>query len=123
MHSDPKVIARTRMLMRRLTPLLAIFVAFSVRPVMAEDPIPTIGPRDLVIDGERVHVILPPGRIAPVDDPIFLSAAAADAVFADDEPIVGVVLDGEAHAYSLWHLDRHEVVNDQLGGRAIAATW
>ena len=37
--------------------------------------------------------------------------------------IIGVVLDGEARAYSIWHLDRHEVVNDRLGETPIAATW
>jgi hypothetical protein len=34
-----------------------------------------------------------------------------------------VVLGGEARAYSLWQLDAHEIVNDQIAGTAIAATW
>ena len=41
----------------------------------------------------------------------------------DSEPVLGVVLNGEARAYSLWHLDAHEIVNDTLAGTAIAATW
>ena len=111
--------------MKLQTPFAAAIVALSGTLAMAEEkkPIPTVGPHDLVIDGEEVHVVIPPGRIVPIDDPKFLSVADADGVYAENEPIVGVVLGGEAHAYSLWHLDRHEVVNDQLGGRAIAATW
>ena len=39
------------------------------------------------------------------------------------EPVLGVVVNGEARAYSMWHLDAHEIVNDVLGGVPIAATW
>jgi hypothetical protein len=39
------------------------------------------------------------------------------------EPVLGVVVDGEARAYSLWQLDAHEIVNDEIAGSAIAATW
>jgi len=42
---------------------------------------------------------------------------------APDEPVLGVSLDGEAKAYSLWQLDSHEIVNDSLAGTAIAVTW
>jgi len=34
-----------------------------------------------------------------------------------------VTAEGQAKAYSTWHLDRHEVVNDYIGETAIAATW
>jgi hypothetical protein len=85
--------------------------------------IPTVGPRELVIQGDPVRIILPVDGIASVDSPEFLSAAEADAVYSDDEPILGVVVDGDARAYSLWHLDRHEIVNDVVGGQPLAATW
>jgi hypothetical protein len=39
------------------------------------------------------------------------------------EPVLGVVIGGEARAYSLWQLDAHEIVNDQIAGKAIAAAW
>ena len=42
---------------------------------------------------------------------------------ASVEPVLGIVLDGEALAYSLWQLDAHEIVNDEIKGTAIAATW
>ena len=30
---------------------------------------------------------------------------------------------GQARAYSAWHLDHHEIVNDRIGKTAIAVTW
>lgn len=110
--------------MRTPTALACLLVAGAA---VAETPdrseTPTVGPRDLVIDGSPVKVILPPDRIAAISQPELLDAEAADEVYAPDEPVLGVVLGGEAHAYSLWHLDHHEIVNDEVGGRAIAATW
>lgn len=75
-------------------------------------------------DGTMVTV-LPKDAIPALSHPVFISRAEADRVYADDEPILGVVDEktGEARAYSLWHLDRHEIVNDVIGGRPIAVTW
>jgi hypothetical protein len=41
----------------------------------------------------------------------------------DEEMILGVYDGKQARAYSTWHLDRHEIVNDRLGETPIAATW
>lgn len=54
-----------------------------------------------------------------------MSAALADAILEDDELVVGVEVNGEARAYPINMLtgpDR-EIINDELGGRAISATW
>jgi hypothetical protein len=48
---------------------------------------------------------------------------AAQAGLEDGEPVVGVVVGGEARAYPLRWLDRHEVANDRLGGRDVAVVW
>jgi hypothetical protein len=40
-----------------------------------------------------------------------------------DEPVIGVVLGGEARAYPTWQLNAHEIVNDRIGNRSIAVTW
>lgn len=50
---------------------------------------------------------------------------AGEAGLRDTDIVLGVVLGGEARAYpvSLMWGPEHEVVNDTLGGRAIAATW
>ena len=74
------------------------------------------------IDGDKVYSLIGPDRIPAIDEPQFVSAAEAD-FMAEDELVLGVIGDGEAKAYSLWHLDRHEIVNDWLGGEPIATTW
>lgn len=74
------------------------------------------------LDGDKVYSLLGPDRIPAIDEPQLVTAAEAD-FMADDEWVLGVAVDGQARAYSLWHLDRHEIVNDWLGGEPIAATW
>ena len=68
-----------------------------------------------------VEQILPRGRIAAVFEPRFVPAAEAE--ISDDAWVLGVVIDGQARAYSLNLLNRHEVVNDRIGERKFAAVW
>ncbi len=68
-----------------------------------------------------VEQLLPRGRIAAVLEPRFVPAAEAE--ISDDAWVLGVVLDGQAKAYSLNLLNRHEVVNDTIGERSFAAVW
>jgi hypothetical protein len=75
------------------------------------------------VAGDDVYQVLPVGAIPAIDQPEFLSGAAADRQMLPEEPVLGVVVKGEARAYSLWQLDAHEIVNDQIAGTAIAATW
>lgn len=65
--------------------------------------------------------LLPRGRIAAVDSPRFV--AASEAEIPPEAWVLGIEIDGRAHAYSLNLLNRHEVVNDTLAGRPIAAVW
>ncbi|RME47036.1 MAG: DUF3179 domain-containing protein [Deltaproteobacteria bacterium] len=65
--------------------------------------------------------VLPRGRIPAVVEPVFVPAR--EAKIRDDAWVLGVVIDGEAHAYSLNLLNRHEVVNDTFGKRHVAAVW
>ncbi len=46
-----------------------------------------------------------------------------EAEIPDDAWVFGVVVDGEARAYSLNLLNRHEVVNDRVGEKSFAAVW
>jgi Protein of unknown function (DUF3179) len=65
--------------------------------------------------------ILPRGRIASIDAPRFVPAAKAR--IPGGAWVLGIVIDGEARAYSLNLLNRHEVVNDRLGERSFAVVW
>jgi carotenoid cleavage dioxygenase-like enzyme len=65
--------------------------------------------------------IIPRGRIAAISDPVYVPADEAE--IKPDAWVLGVVVAGQARAYSLTLLNSHEVVNDTLGGIAFAAVW
>ena len=80
-------------------------------------------PPNLTIDGEPVITVLPKNAIPSIDRPEFLSVAEADRDMQDEEPVLGVRRGEIARAYSLWQLNHHEIVNDQVGDLALAVTW
>lgn len=70
---------------------------------------------------EGFEQIIPRGRIAAIDDPVYVSAA--DAKIPDDGWVMGVIIEGQARAYSINLLNSHEIVNDKIGDTAFAAVW
>jgi len=68
------------------------------------------------------RVVIPRAFPAIKDAPV---SSAADADLADNELVLGVVVNGEARAYPINMLTgpKREIINDQLGERRIAATW
>ena len=85
----------------------------------------TLGPISESIASDElppgVEQILPRGGIPAVFDPEFVPAVQAK--INDDAWVLGVEIDGQAHAYSLNLLNRHEIVNDRIGETAFAAVW
>ena len=75
------------------------------------------------VDGDPVIQLLPRDGIVPIDEPVMVPADEGDAFMKDEEWVLGVFDGKQARAYSTWHLDRHEVVNDRLSETPIAATW
>ena len=65
--------------------------------------------------------ILPRGRLASIDQPIYVPASEAE--LSETTWVLGVVIDGQARAYSLNLLNAHEVVNDAIGETPFAAVW
>ena len=65
--------------------------------------------------------LLARGRIAAITDPHFVTADKA--TLRGDTWVLGVVMNGEAKAYSLNLLNSHEIVNDTFGDRPVAAVW
>jgi len=61
--------------------------------------------------------------IPPIDQPVFTSIADADGWLDARAPVAVVMEGGEARAYPLQILARHEIVNDEVGGRALAVTY
>lgn len=60
--------------------------------------------------------------IPSIDSPKYVSAAEATHV-ADEDMVVAISLHGDQRAYPARILDRHEIVNDTIGGVPIAITW
>lgn len=63
----------------------------------------------------------PKDGIPSIDDPQFVPVAAA--TLSPREPVIGLVIAGDARAYPLRILHWHEIVNDVVGGRPVAVTY
>jgi hypothetical protein len=82
------------------------------------------GPNTSKLDREvDIVTLLPRDAIPAIFSPQFMSADVADEWYDDDEPVIGVEINGDARAYSIPFLSNHEIVNDTVGGRKIAVTW
>jgi hypothetical protein len=83
--------------------------------------------RDGLDDGDAqsltIVTLLPKDAIPAILDPQFASPVVVESQMQDTEPVIGVALEGEARAYPINMLSRHEIVNDVVGGEPIAVTW
>ena len=64
----------------------------------------------------------PRDGIPSIDAPVFTDVDEADFLRADDR-VLGLNINGEAKAYPIKILNWHEIVNDVVGGTAVAITW
>lgn len=57
--------------------------------------------------------------------PVIPVSKASENIVRGNELVLGVVVNGKARAYPINMLTgpRREIINDDLGGRSIAATW
>ena len=60
-----------------------------------------------------------------VNAPFVEAEKATDTIVTENELVLGVVVNGQVRAYPINMITgpRREIINDTLGGRAIAATW
>ena len=80
------------------------------------------------IDLNQVVTLLPPDAIRAVnpDEVSELLVTAEEAQESGLDPsirVMGVSINGESHAYPIPFLSRHEIINAEVGGKLIAATW
>ena len=76
--------------------------------------------------GQPAEIIsggVPPDGIPPIDDPTFDDLATADGWLQAQSPVIAVDFNGEARAYPLAIMTRHEIVNDQIGDVPVAVTF
>lgn len=130
---------RRRVKKRQLVGLALVIASFA----FTLSPIAEAQKRDVqkrVVRGDTLYTLLKPGDIPAIFDPEFVSITealeetfVADTahpdggqnfpMYIENEPLMVVVGKTEVKAYSTWHLDAHEIVNDFLDGTAIAVTW
>ena len=65
----------------------------------------------------------PRDGIPPIDSPVFFVASRAPEYMRAEEPVIALEVDGDAKAYPLAMLIRHEIVNDILGDIPVAVTY
>ena len=70
---------------------------------------------------DHIYTVLPFDAIPAIKKPQFVSAR--EAKLRDDSPMIGVSFNGKSHAYSIYLLNGHEIVNDVVGTVKIATTW
>ncbi len=90
----------------------------SLQPLLADADIPM----------DEVVTLLPPDAIPAInpEEVPDLMVTATEAENAGLDPkvrVIGVSINGESHAYPIPFLSSHEIINTEVGGRLIAATW
>lgn len=80
------------------------------------------------IGKDRIKSIDDPMYVSP-DDPRLLTLAGSPyrtgekPKTVDEIQVIGYVRNGEARAYPVALLDRHELVNDRIGGKPVTVGW
>jgi len=87
-------------------------------PAAAEHPVREQPPPGLPIVpwGRRDHFPV-------IRHPNYVPAKEGDRLLAADEPVLGLVLGGQARAYSTNQLNDHEMVIDDVGGVPVLITY
>ncbi len=70
---------------------------------------------------DKIRYVLPRDTIPAIKNPEFVPAQRAG--LDENEPVIGITINGVNHAYSLYLLNHHEIVNDTIDGRKLAVTW
>jgi len=112
----------------RFLPVLLVTLILAAKPVSAGNPWEAAWPNT---DFARHSVPLSeirsggPGKdgIPSIDTPRFESVGDGFADLATTEPVISLVVDGDARAYPLRILIWHEIVNDTVGGLPVAVTY
>ncbi|MBI4165211.1 MAG: DUF3179 domain-containing protein [Acidobacteria bacterium] len=66
---------------------------------------------------------IPKDAIPALTSPQFVSAQEAVKGLKESDRVLGAAFDGEAKAYPIGILNRHELVNDFIGNRPVLVTW
>jgi len=117
--------------MRARAPAFALATALLAAPALAADPPadwrdewPDTDFAEAVVALDEIRSGGPPkDGIPSIDDPRFAPVDAVRDDLGAEEPVMTVAIDGDVRAYPLRVLMWHEIVNDTVGGRAVAVTY
>jgi hypothetical protein len=96
-------------------------IAFTAALVFPGVPLAVAQEAQTTTDPYYAGFVIPRARITAVDAPRFVPADEAE--IPDDAWVFGVVVEGQARAYSLNLLNHHETVNDRVGDTPFAVVW
>jgi hypothetical protein len=82
-----------------------------------EFPPPLVNPAEIISGGP------PPDGIPSIDDPVFQPVFENLDLLPEAEPVVSLVIDGDARAYPVRIMIWHEIVNDVVGGVPVSVTY
>jgi len=103
--------------------LVAIGVAAEAGPSAWQSEWPKTDFSNSAVDFDDILSGGPPkDGIPAIDDPAFVPIAEAGHL-APTEPVVGLIINGDARAYPLQVLMWHEIVNDEVGGVPVTITF
>ena len=75
------------------------------------------------LEAAQNSIMLPREAIPAITNPAFVSAEQASFWMDEAEGVIGLDIGGDARAYLINMLSRHEIVDDTVGGVAVAVTW
>ncbi len=81
---------------------------------------------DIPFDPLKFQYGIGKDTIPAIDEPLFVSVddprlEAQD--ITDDSRVIGYAVGGDARAYPIRIMDRHELVNDAVGGNPVTVAW
>lgn len=76
-----------------------------------------------IVDLSEFILLLPRESFPIIDYPSFVGIDTGMRMFFEHEPVISVEIDGQAKAYPLAMLTRHEMANDTLSGIPILPTY
>ncbi len=100
----------------------ALLVALLVSP-MSQTEAQSRKMSKMLIEGDTMYTLMEPGDIPAIFDPELSPLQPGAGEFDPDEPLLVISVGQDVRAYSTWHLDHHEVVNDRIGDTPLAVTW
>lgn len=118
----------------RLIPMLAAMIWMAATGAMAQTdeqyirywksewPVTDFSKRSVDFD-EILSGGPPKDGIPPIDEPKFMTVEEIGGAIEDQQPVIGVVINGAAKAYPLSVMTWHEIANDELGGVPISVTF